>query len=124
MRALMREDEALSLWLLSLSENDIVMTCPIARGEILYGIGRFAQGRRRWELEAKASQIFFSLPSEPIPASSGDFYSHVKLEQQKRGLSFDENDLWMAASALAIGATLVSRDSDFGRVESLNVLVI
>jgi len=30
----------------------------------------------------------------------------VKLAQQRRGLSLDENDLWMAATALALGATL------------------
>jgi predicted nucleic acid-binding protein len=122
--ALMREDERALNWLSSLSVDDRVLTCPIARGEILYGIARLAPGRRRWELESKAATIFFSLPCEPLTARSGDFYSQVKVDQQKIGLSLDENDLWIAACAWAIGATLVSRDSDFGRVATLPVLVI
>ena len=34
-------------------------------------------------------------------------------------LPLDENDLWIAATALSLGATLVSRDSDFRAIEDL-----
>jgi predicted nucleic acid-binding protein len=34
----------------------------------------------------------------------------------------DENDLWVAATALALGATLVSRDRDFEGVDGLRVV--
>jgi predicted nucleic acid-binding protein len=33
-----------------------------------------------------------------------------------------ENDLWISATALAIGATLVSRDSDFRAIEGLDLV--
>ncbi|MEK6563200.1 MAG: PIN domain-containing protein, partial [Candidatus Binatota bacterium] len=33
----------------------------------------------------------------------------------------DENDLWIAATALFLNAVLVSMDSDFQRVNALNV---
>jgi predicted nucleic acid-binding protein len=46
----------------------------------------------------------------------------VKASQQRRGLPLDENDLWIAATTLAIDATLVSRDSDFHAVEGLAVV--
>jgi len=46
----------------------------------------------------------------------------LKVAQQRRGLSLNENDLWIAATALAIGATLVTRDSDFKNIETLAVL--
>ena len=49
-------------------------------------------------------------------------YSTVKISQQRRGLPLDENDLWIAATTLAIDATLVSRDSDFQSVEGLAVV--
>lgn len=34
----------------------------------------------------------------------------------------DENDLWIAATTLSMNATLVSRDTDFLRVDGLNVV--
>jgi predicted nucleic acid-binding protein len=59
---------------------------------------------------------------EPIPAQAGDFYAAVKLARQRRGLMLDENDLWVAATALALGATLVSRDRDFAGINGLSVV--
>ena len=106
----------------SVSADDRVVICTIVRGEILFGLERLPQGRRRAELEQKAQSLFGVLPCEPIPPAAGDFYASVKLAQQRRGLPLDENDLWMAATALAINATLVSRDRDFQGVERLAVI--
>ncbi len=33
----------------------------------------------------------------------------------------DENDLWIAATALSLGATLVTRDSDYEGIEGLQI---
>jgi predicted nucleic acid-binding protein len=43
---------------------------------------------------------------------------------QQRGLTLDENDLWVAATALALGPTRVSHDSDFGDIDDLRVLAL
>lgn len=109
-------------WLSSLGVDDRVVICTIARGEILFGMGRLAPGRRRAELEEKAAKLFAVLPCEPIPAVAGDWYANVKISQQRHGLTLDENDLWIAATTIAIGATLVSRDRDFRAVEGLAVV--
>ncbi len=61
---------------------------------------------------------------EPVPEQAGDFYAAVKLARQQRGLTLDENDLWVAAPALALGATLVSRDTDFGGIDGLPVVAL
>ncbi len=45
-----------------------------------------------------------------------------KLARHQRGLAPDENDLWVAATALALGATLVSRDRDFAGIDDLPVV--
>ena len=42
-----------------------------------------------------------------------------QLDDRLARLSPDENDLWIAATAMAIGATLVSRDADFARIDGL-----
>ena len=99
-----------------------MMICTIARGEILFGIERLAPGRRRTDLEEKAGNAFGALPCKPIPPTAGDHYARTKSSQQRRGLSLDENDLWMAATAIALGATLVGSDGDFRLIEKLAVV--
>lgn len=95
--------------------------CSIVRGEILYGIERLAPGRRKSELGSRAAAVFASLACETVPAAAGDEYARVKVAQQRLGLVIDENDLWIAATTLAIGATLVTRDGDFSRIPGLAV---
>jgi predicted nucleic acid-binding protein len=120
--ALMRAESRMATWLSSVRADDRVVICTIARGEILFGLGRLAQGRRRAELEAKAQNLFAALVCEAIPSAAGDFYANLKIARWSRGLPLDENDLWMAATALAINATLVSRDSDLQGIEGLAVV--
>jgi tRNA(fMet)-specific endonuclease VapC len=121
--ALMREDPRMATWLTSVGQENRVVICTIVRGEILFGLARLAEGRRRAELEVKAHRLLAALPCEAIPQAAGDHYANVKLTQQQRGVPLDENDLWLAATALAIGATVVSRDTDFQRIEAVNVIV-
>jgi tRNA(fMet)-specific endonuclease VapC len=45
----------------------------------------------------------------------------VKVARERGGLVLDENDLWIAATALELGAVLVTRDSDFQRIDGLTV---
>ena len=121
--ALMREDTRMESWLSSLLVDDRAVINTITRGEILFGLGRLAPGRRRADLEAKAQKLFAILPCEPVPPAAGDLYANLKLVQQSRGLPLDENDLWIGATALAIDATLVSRDGDFQAIQGLAVIV-
>ena len=113
--ALMREDARMASWLSSVGPEDLIVTCPIARGEILFRSGKLAQGRRRTQLEEKAHKLFSALPCEPIPPAAGEHYATVKLAQQRRGLSWMRTICGSLLTALAIGATLVSSDSDLQR---------
>ena len=74
------------------------------------------------ELEQKGSELLARLQCEPVPELAGDYYASVKLARQRRGLSLDDNDLWIAATALALGATLVTRDSDFANIDGLMII--
>lgn len=121
---LMKADPTLSTWVASLRSDDRLVTCTIARGEILFGIRRLAEGRRRSELENRAHRVLASLPCESVPSDAAISYANMKVAQRTRGLSLDENDLWIASTALVLGATLVSRDADFARVDELSVLRI
>jgi predicted nucleic acid-binding protein len=118
---LVREHPQIDARLASVQRSDPVVICSIVRGEVLYGIEQMAQGRRRRELESKSGKLFGSIPCEPVPVGAGDHYARVKLEQRRKGLTLDENDLWIVATAMALGAVLVSRDTDFRYVAGLLV---
>jgi predicted nucleic acid-binding protein len=100
---LMRAVPRIEKWIAGLGQADRVVTCTIARGEILFGIARLAPGKRRTELEVTSRQFLTAIPCEPVPERAADFYAVVKFARQQRGLTLDENDLWMASTALAIG---------------------
>jgi len=118
---LMREHPKLDNHLANLSITDRVIICSIVRGEILYGISRLPVSRRRQELSLKASKLFAILPCESIPETAGDFYADIKINRQLKGLALDENDLWIASTALALGTVLVTRDRDFHQINTLVV---
>ena len=100
------------------------MICTIVRGEILFGIARLPVGRRRSELEETGHRFLAAFRCEPIPERATGYYADLKVARQQRGLSLDENDLWVAATALALGTTLVSRDGDFAEIPGLPVVAL
>jgi tRNA(fMet)-specific endonuclease VapC len=105
----------------SLPPVDRVVICPVVRGEIRYGVEQLPQSRRRQHLENQAAPLFAIIPCESIPEAAGDHYARIKLTRQQKGLTLDENDLWLAATALALGAVLISRDTDFQQIDGLTV---
>jgi tRNA(fMet)-specific endonuclease VapC len=116
---LMQEDSTVDARLKECAAQDRVIICPVVRGEILFGIRRLPAGKRRRDLNSIASLLFSKIPCEAIPEEAGDHYSSVKVACQKKGLPLGENDLWIAATALAFDATLVTRDADFQSVDNL-----
>src|SRR5205823_2285386 len=84
----MREDTRMASWLSSFRVDNRVVICTITRGEILFGLGRLAQGRRRAELEAKAQQLFAALPCAYLQrcclAHSRTWRTHCVLRMRNR----------------------------------------
>ena len=120
---LMRANPRVEDWISKLDPGDLV-TCTTVRGEILFGIVRLPAGRRRAELEETGHRFLAAFRCEPIPERPAGFYADLKVTRRQRGLSLDENDLWVAATALALGASLVSRDGDFAAVTGLSVIAL
>ena len=98
-----------------------VAVSVIVRGEVLFGIERLPAGRRRDTLSLKADRLFSALAEEPVPYMAAVHYSRIKRGRERTGSPMDENDLWIAATALALGATLVTRDADFRNTPGLVV---
>src|SRR5690349_9525295 len=102
-----------------LSGADELTTCTIVRGELLFGVERLSTGKRRDELDQKLRMILAALRCDPVLESAGEHYARAKRACQVKGLSLDENDLWIAATTLALGAVLVTRDAHFTRIDGL-----
>ena len=105
----------------SLTELDYPFTCPIVKGEILFGIARLPVGKRRRDLEQKANELFAAVPCDSIPEDVGDTYAQIKIAAQQQGTPLDECDLWIAATALALDAILVTSDSDYQKITQLGL---
>lgn len=102
-----------------LRPTDLLTTCVVVRGEVLYGLERMPPGRRRQDFEAKAGSLFGRIPCEPVPVAAGLIYARIKVDAERQGTPLDDNDLWIAATALHLGARLVTSDSDFQRIKNL-----
>jgi tRNA(fMet)-specific endonuclease VapC len=118
---LMRKRAKIEARLSALEPADSVVACTIVQGEILYGIHKLPVGHRRDELLAQATPLFEALLCEAVPESAAKHYAEIKITRERLGLVLDENDLWIAATALALGAVLVTRDRDFQRIDGLPV---
>jgi predicted nucleic acid-binding protein len=98
-----------------------VLTSVVVRGEIRYGLEWLPPGKKRTDLEARALTILAALPGEPVTAQVSEIYGRTKASGEASGLNMGENDLWIVATALALGAILVTRDHIFMQVPGLLV---
>lgn len=118
---LMKDNPRVKGRLDSLSESDYHFTCTIVKGEILFGIQRLPSGKRKQDLEQRAAELFAEIQCDPIPEHVADTYAQIKVTAEQQGTSLGECDLWIAATALALDATLVASDSDFERIIELGL---
>lgn len=98
-----------------------VLMPVIAQGEILFGIERMPTGKRKDAVSQKAALVLASIQIESVPAAAGIHYARIKRSREELGRPMDENDLWIAATAMALAATLVTRDNDFKDIPGLIV---
>lgn len=113
---LMAKRESCLAKLASLPESDQVAICAVTRGEILYGLERLPVGQRRNLLVSSAETLFAQMPCFPVDQITASHYARIKHVARSLGKSLAENDLWIAAVALQMSATLVATDQDFHRL--------
>jgi len=114
-----RELPQMSAHFALLAPADRLITCAIVMGEVKHGNERLPAGQRKQSLERKATRFSSDCPCEPVPATAADHYARIKTRLQQAGLPLDENDLWIAATALTLGARVITRDAHFGRIPGL-----
>lgn len=96
-------------------------TSAVVVGEVRFGVVRLPAGKRRTDLEARARRILSAVKVEPVTEPIAERYGDLKAVLEARGLNLADNDLWIAATALALNHTLVTRDAIFTQIPGLMV---
>ena len=88
-------------------------------GELRFGAERSQARERSLAVLAELARL---IQVVPLPAQAGEHYGHIRAALQRSGQPIGNNDLWIAAHALAEGWTLVTNNErEFVRVEGLVV---
>ncbi len=91
----------------------------ITYGELLYGAAKNSQ--REAVLE-RLRELFRWLPALPLPEAAAEVYGRIRFELAAKGEMIGNNDLWIAAHAVASGLTLVTNnENEFRRVRGLKI---
>jgi tRNA(fMet)-specific endonuclease VapC len=94
----------------------------ITVSELLHGVHR-ATGARRTRRRAFVEHVLAGFDPLPITETVARVHAEVWADLSRRGQTVGAHDLWIAATALAHGFGVATRDrADFGRVRGLRVL--
>ncbi len=119
--ALMRSEEAVTRRLLTTPRESVVLPQPVV-AEIVYGIALLPASRRRRELEAALATLLGDIRRASWTDEVSREFGRVKAELDQRGERVDDFDVAIAAHALALGATVVTRNlRHFTRIRRLEV---
>lgn len=100
-------------------DEDVVTYLPsIVLGELFFGAYRSARVK-----ENLARTVEFAANNTVLAcdADTARYYGRISSQLRRAGRPIPENDVWIAAIAFQYDLTLVSRDSHFDSVESLQV---
>ncbi len=89
----------------------------VTLGELVYGAMKSSRPRENLQ---RLEQLRNTVALLRCDAETARRYGELKDELRRKGRPIPENDIWIAATALQHGLTLVTRDSDFEHVEGID----
>lgn len=118
-RFLNHPDTGIARQLRRVPRSDVVL-CDVVKAELYFA----AESGKFWREQLPVLDGFFRVfASLPFDRKSARIYGQVRSDVEKRGLSLGQNDLMIAAVALADELTLVSPNVDgFGAIDGLRVM--
>lgn len=91
----------------------------ITFGELFYGVQKSHHHKVNTE---NLTKLISLIPPLPIPTDAGKHYGIIRSKLEKKGQIIGNNDLWIAAHALALDLTLVTNnDKEFSRIPHLKI---
>jgi tRNA(fMet)-specific endonuclease VapC len=103
--------------------GDAVALSAITASELLHGVHRARDGAQRAKREAFVENLLSTLPVVPFDMVAARVHAGLWAELAAKGEPVGAHDLLIAASALAVGFSVATRDErSFPRVPGLKVL--
>ncbi len=95
----------------------------VVLGELNFG---FMKGSRKRFNERKLQQFISRLKVEiiDVDADVARKYAIIYLSLQTRGAKIPLNDVWIAASCMEVGGTLLTRDKHFEVVKQIETILL
>jgi tRNA(fMet)-specific endonuclease VapC len=102
----------------TIAVGDVAMS-TITYGELLYGANKSAQSQKSL---AKLESLSHFIPPLPLSTDVASHYGKIRSQLESKGTPIGNNDLWIAAHALALDVVLVTNNQrEFQRVNGLMV---
>ena len=113
-----RRPEALLRRFQKLREGEAAILV-ITYGELIYGAQKSGQRAAATE---RLKEMVLTLPALPLPEAAAASYGKIRAELEAKGEMIGNNDLWIAAHALASDLVLVTNhEKEFRRVRGLKI---
>jgi tRNA(fMet)-specific endonuclease VapC len=103
--------------------GEFIYLPSVVLGELYFG---FMKGSRQQINEKKLQQFIGRLKVEIIDINPdvARKYAIIYLSLQKQGNKIPINDVWIAASCMEVGGTLLTRDNHFAAVEQIETVIL
>jgi tRNA(fMet)-specific endonuclease VapC len=98
---------------------DSTAVSAITEAELRYGLAKNPLAARR---RASVESFLRNVLVYPWDSAVAQRYGDLRAEQERKGMSLSVEDMMIAAHALALGLTLVTRDGAFSFVEGLRTV--
>ena len=102
-----------------IKDADAIFLPATVLGELLFGV---KNSRNRMRDLPKTREFLSHYKSLPITTEVAEIYSNTKAALLSAGSLIPENDIWIAACALANKLPLMTFDQHFSRIEKLEVI--
>lgn len=103
--------------------GEFIYLPSVVLGELYFG---FMKGSRQQINEKKLQQFIGRLKVEIIDINHdvARKYAIIYLSLQKQGNKIPINDVWIAASCMEVGGTLLTRDKHFAVMEQIETVIL
>ncbi len=103
-------------------EGEEFFISVVTASEVLHGVWRAKDAKVRARRSAFVEGVLEHFPVLPIELAAARTHAQLWAELDSKGSPIGAHDLWLAASCVALGHTLITRNArEFKRVPGLKV---